>query len=126
MQEAQVAGCRTSAEADRYLEHKRKREAEESACRAKENAQVGPSNQGIPNVFMASESIGKDSNSRPAGHATLSSVNDMDIMGLNGADLLSEAVSCQYFLSSYLVILILTPILQWQGHIHLGYIFCNT
>ncbi|XP_015879299.2 transcriptional adapter ADA2b isoform X2 [Ziziphus jujuba] len=91
LKEAQAAGCRTSAEADRYLEHKRKREAEESARRAKENAQVGPSSQGVPNMFMASESIGKDSNSRPAGHAASSSVNDMDIMGLNGADLLSEA-----------------------------------
>lgn len=92
MQEAQSAGCRTSAEADRYLEHKRKREAEDSARRAKETAQVGPSSQGVPNVFMASQSIAKDSNSRP-GQATSSSVNDMDIMGFNGADLLSETVS---------------------------------
>lgn len=93
MQEAQSAGCRTSAEADRFLEHKRKREAEDSARRAKETAQIGPSSQGVPNAFMASQSICKDSNSRPAGQATSSFVNDMDIMGFNGADLLSEAVS---------------------------------
>ncbi|KAF3451863.1 hypothetical protein FNV43_RR07959 [Rhamnella rubrinervis] len=91
LKEAQSAGCRTSVEADRYLENKRKREAEDSACRAKETAQVGPSSQGVPNAFMASQSIGKDSNSRPVGQATSSSVNDMDIMGFNGADLLSEA-----------------------------------
>ena len=33
LQEARAAGCRNSAEADRYLAQKRKREAEESARR---------------------------------------------------------------------------------------------
>ncbi|KAK9267145.1 hypothetical protein L1049_009564 [Liquidambar formosana] len=83
LKEARAAGCRTSAEADRYIEQKRKREAEESA-------QVGPSSQGGLNVFMASESVGKDSNSRTAGQATPSAVNDLSIAGSFGADLLSE------------------------------------
>lgn len=91
LKEARASGCRTAAEADRYLEQKRKREAEESARRAKENAQVGPSSQAGPNAFMASESGGKESNSRPAVQATSTSANDLDIMGLQGADLLSES-----------------------------------
>ncbi|PRQ59192.1 hypothetical protein RchiOBHm_Chr1g0367461 [Rosa chinensis] len=41
--EARNAGCRTSSEADRYLEQKRKREAEENARRARESGEVGPS-----------------------------------------------------------------------------------
>ena len=91
MQEARAAGCRTSVEADRWLEHKRRREAEESARRAKESAQVGPSNPGASNTFMSSDSGGKDT--RPAGPAASSSGNEMDITGYYGADLLSEPVS---------------------------------
>ncbi|KAI4296030.1 hypothetical protein L6164_036020 [Bauhinia variegata] len=92
LKEARAAGCRTAAEANRYLEQKRRREAEESARRAKENSQVGPSNQGvpIPNAFMAIDSAAKDSNARPAGPAASSSVNEMDVTGYYGADLLSE------------------------------------
>ncbi|XP_021676501.2 transcriptional adapter ADA2b isoform X2 [Hevea brasiliensis] len=87
LKEARAAGCRTSVEADKYLEEKRKREAEESSHRAKESVQVGPSNQGGPSVFMASESVGKDSTTRPAGHY----VNDMDALGFYETQLLSEA-----------------------------------
>lgn len=79
IQEARNAGCRTSSEADRYLEHKRKREAEENARRAKESGEVGPSGQGGPN---------------------LSSTSEMDILGVYGSDLLSEAVSIHYQLPS--------------------------
>lgn len=93
MQEARAAGCRTSAEANRYLELKRKRESEENARRTKESAQIGPSSQAGPNTFMASESVGKELNSRPVGQAASSSVNDLDIGGSHGADLLSESVS---------------------------------
>ncbi|KAH7530044.1 hypothetical protein JRO89_XSUnG0027300 [Xanthoceras sorbifolium] len=39
LKEARAAGCRTSAEADRYLELKRRREAEEASRKAKESAQ---------------------------------------------------------------------------------------
>ncbi|GAV59866.1 Myb_DNA-binding domain-containing protein/ZZ domain-containing protein/SWIRM domain-containing protein [Cephalotus follicularis] len=91
LKEARAAGCRTSAEADRYMEQKKKREAEESSRRVKESAQVGPSNQGGQNVFMASESIGKDSSSRLPGQASSSHVNDLDIMGFYETQLLSEA-----------------------------------
>ncbi|XVF28047.1 hypothetical protein REPUB_Repub14bG0161800 [Reevesia pubescens] len=90
LKEAQAAGCRTSAEADRYLEQKRKREAEESSHRAKDGVQGGASGQGAPNSFMASESVGKDSNSRPTAQASSSYANDLDIMGFAETQLLSE------------------------------------
>jgi transcriptional adapter 2-alpha len=93
-QDARAAGCRTSAEADIYLKHKRKREVEENARVVKESSQVGPSSQAGPNAFMPSESVGKEFNSRPVGQATSNSVNDLD-MGFYGAELLSESVSMQ-------------------------------
>ena len=72
MQEARAAGCRTSGEADKYLEKKRKREAEENAHRAKESGQGGQKNA------MAAD-IGKDSSGQ-----------------LHGEELLSEAVSSSF------------------------------
>ncbi|XP_059440348.1 transcriptional adapter ADA2b-like [Corylus avellana] len=91
LKDARAAGCRTSAEADRYLKQKRKREVEENARLVKESSQVGPSSQAGPNAFMASESVGKEFDSRPVGQATSNSVNDLDIMGFYGAELLSES-----------------------------------
>lgn len=75
---------------DRYIDQKRRREAEENSRRAKEISQVGPSNQGGPNAL---ESIGKDSNSRPAGLNMSSYINDFYITGFYETQLLSEAVS---------------------------------
>ncbi|KAF7840527.1 Transcriptional adapter ADA2b [Senna tora] len=92
LKESRAAGCRTSAEADRYLEHKRRREAEESSRRMKERAQAGPNNHGVPNAFMSSsDSAGKDSSARPAGPAGSSSANEMDATGYHGSDLLSSS-----------------------------------
>ncbi|KAL4320948.1 hypothetical protein HN51_065118 [Arachis hypogaea] len=90
LKEARAAGCRNAAEAERYLLNKRRREADESARRVKESAQGGPSNQGVPNALMSPDSAGKDMSGRPAGPATSSSVNEMDVTGYYGADLLSE------------------------------------
>lgn len=91
LQEARAAGCRTSAEAERYLVQKRRRVAEENALRTKESAlQVGPSSQAVPNALMSPDSTGKDISARPA---TSSSVNEIDVTGYYGADLLSEPVS---------------------------------
>ncbi|XP_061955174.1 transcriptional adapter ADA2b-like [Populus nigra] len=90
LKDAQVAGCRTAVEADRYLEHKRKIEAEETSRRLKDNAQIGPSSQGAPNAFMSPDSVGKDSSTRPAGQGTSSYANDLDIMGFYETQLLSE------------------------------------
>lgn len=72
----------------------RRKEAEESSRRVKENAQVGPSNHGgVPNALMSPDSAGKDLSTRTAGPATSSSVNGMDLTGYFGVDLLSEPVS---------------------------------
>ncbi|GLT25826.1 hypothetical protein SLA2020_182800 [Shorea laevis] len=77
LKEARAAGCRTSAEADRYLEMKRKREAEELSRRAKQGAQIGPSGQVGPGAST--------------GHGSSSSVSDLDIMGFQETQLLSES-----------------------------------
>ncbi|PPR99916.1 hypothetical protein GOBAR_AA20747 [Gossypium barbadense] len=90
LKEARAAGCRTSAEADRYLEQKRRTEAEESSHRAKDGVQGGPGGQAAPNSFMASESVGKDSNARPTAQASSSYAKDLDIMGFAETQLLSE------------------------------------
>lgn len=102
MQEAQAAGCRTAAEADRYLEQKRKKEAEENSRRLKDNAQVGPSNHGAPNAFMPSESVGKDSSTRPAGQGSASYANGLDITGFYETQLLSETVSIKSLVHHHL------------------------
>jgi transcriptional adapter 2-alpha len=97
LQEARAAGCRNPAEAERYLAQKRRREAEENARRAREGAHVGPNNHGVPNALMSPDSTG----TRPAGPANSSSVNQIDLSGYYGADLLSEAVRIFYLLPSF-------------------------
>ncbi|XP_071691835.1 transcriptional adapter ADA2-like isoform X2 [Rutidosis leptorrhynchoides] len=106
LQEARASGCRTSADAERYIEQKRKREAEENARRVKDNVQPGPSGKFLqranhlkgdadnsprggvrgPTVL---DSSGKDS-STPGG-LNISNLDDWDVSGHTGADLLSEA-----------------------------------
>lgn len=93
MQEARLAGYRTPAEAEIFLDKKRKRESEEAERRVKDGNLTGPGSQGNSIMFIPSESAGKDSNSRPAVQALSGSVNDFDMLGFNGADFLSEAVS---------------------------------
>ncbi|KAI5583441.1 hypothetical protein BDE02_06G014700 [Populus trichocarpa] len=90
LKEAQAAGCRTAAEADRYLEQKRKKEAEENSSRLKDNALVGPSNHGAPNAFIPSESVRKDSSTRPVGQGSASYANGLDTTGFYETQLLSE------------------------------------
>ncbi|WZY84954.1 hypothetical protein YC2023_031338 [Brassica napus] len=63
-QEAQMAGCRSTAEAERYLGRKRKRESEEGMNRGKESSPV---------------------------QASSSYVNDLDMIGFNESQLLSES-----------------------------------
>lgn len=110
LQDARAAGCRTSAEAERYLEEKGKKEAEESAQQAKESAEAGPSGgKVLQRVNTAKgESDGsprgggrgsaglepgiKDTSSTTAGHAILRSLDVWDITGFPGEDLLSETV----------------------------------
>ncbi|GAB2298980.1 Transcriptional adapter ADA2b [Dionaea muscipula] len=89
LQEARAAGCHTSAEADRYLEQKRKREAEERAQKSKESAQVMLNNQGAPNTVAVE--LGRDSNCRTPGQGTPGSANGAEMLSFPGEELLSEA-----------------------------------
>nr|XP_043623741.1 transcriptional adapter ADA2-like isoform X2 [Erigeron canadensis] len=106
LQEARAAGCRTSADAERYIEQKRKREAEESARRVKDNVQPGPSGKFLQRAnhlkgdldsphggirgLTGLDSSGKDTSSAPGGLA-IANLDDWDVSGHLGADLLSEA-----------------------------------
>lgn len=77
LKEARTAGCRSSDEARRYIEQKRKREADENARSAEKNPQAGPSSQGGVNGPKFCESVGKDSNSRTTGHANSTSAVEL-------------------------------------------------
>ncbi|KAI3803608.1 hypothetical protein L1987_31765 [Smallanthus sonchifolius] len=101
LQEARASGCRTSADAERYIEHKRKREAEENARRVKDNIQPGPSGKFLQRANHLKGDLdnrgsalidtgGKDSSSAPGGLA-IANLDDWDVTGHFGADLLSEA-----------------------------------
>ncbi|CAM8949951.1 unnamed protein product [Rhodiola kirilowii] len=107
LQDARAAGCRTSSEAKRYIEQKRK-EAEESARKEMENIQPGPggkalmranhikgdfdsSPRGGPRRSMVLESGSKDLCSPNVGHSLASSIDVWDVSGFPGADLLSDA-----------------------------------
>ncbi|KAL7102525.1 hypothetical protein ACP275_08G125300 [Erythranthe tilingii] len=111
LQEARAAGCRTSTEAERYIEQKMKRELEleESARRVKESSQAGPSgkylqrmnnhhNNTSPRVGNKSPSVldpgGMDSssNTKQGGLAASDILSDnWDVTGFLGADILSQA-----------------------------------
>ncbi|KAL3614932.1 hypothetical protein CASFOL_040593 [Castilleja foliolosa] len=89
LKEARAAGCRTSTEADRYLERKR-RETEEGAHLRKENSQVGPSSQESLSVPVSSDSFGTHSTmTTSAGQANSST--DSDFVSVSGVSLLSES-----------------------------------
>ncbi|VVA12862.1 PREDICTED: mRNAional [Prunus dulcis] len=81
LQDARTAGCRTAAEASRYLEEKRKKKTEESSLRIKESSQAGLSGKGLQispwGPFKGSTAIS-------------SSLDYWDITGPFGADLLSQ------------------------------------
>ncbi|GLT70485.1 hypothetical protein SLA2020_425610 [Shorea laevis] len=104
LQEARAAGCCTAAEANRFLEEKRKKEAEESEHGVKEGAQ-GPngkvlqrqnhlkgefdaSPQGFVKGSTGLQPSGRDSSS--ALQPISSCVDEWDITGFVGVDLLSE------------------------------------
>ncbi|KAI3789411.1 hypothetical protein L2E82_02206 [Cichorium intybus] len=103
LQEARAAGCRTSADAERYIEQKRKREAEENARRMNSNnnnnnnnIQPGPSGKFLQRAnhlkgdLDGSPHGGKDSSSTGGG-LQIASLDDWDVTGHLGADLLNDA-----------------------------------
>ncbi|KAE8653717.1 Transcriptional adapter ADA2 [Hibiscus syriacus] len=98
LQEARAAGCRTTAEANKFIEQKRKKETEKNAQRLEENVQAGPSGKvllhgnprGIVRGSTGLQPFGKES-STVMGQTTLSTLDDWDITGFIGADLLSDS-----------------------------------
>lgn len=107
LQEARDAGCHTSAESDRFIEQKRKKEAEENVRKAKENCLLGPNGKlqqklnrtkseldTSPHV-SAKGSSGLELNvgdtSTSSGLSYANSVDDWDITGFPGSDLLSAS-----------------------------------
>ncbi|CAL9003546.1 unnamed protein product [Prunus brigantina] len=97
LQDARTAGCRTAAEASRYLEEKRKKETEESSLRIRESSQAGLSGKGLQisprGPFKESTGlhlVSKDS--FLTMQAISSSLGYWDITGLVGPDLLSQTV----------------------------------
>lgn len=120
VQDARVAGCRTSAEAESYIDQKRKRESEENACRVKEGSLAGPSGK-----FLQRANHLKDLDSSPRGVIRGSTVLDSglidspsltttgltipntfdkwDITGFLGAPLLTDAVRKQLFIACFIL-----------------------
>lgn len=104
LQECRAAGCRTRAEADAYIAQKKKREAEANAQKVKESTPVGgskvlqKSNRTIKGESPASPcGITDDNRTRGAtgnngkdSASTAKSLDDWDVTGLPGADLLNE------------------------------------
>ncbi|XP_021895421.1 transcriptional adapter ADA2a-like [Carica papaya] len=104
LQEARAAGCRTVAEANRFIEEKRKKDDEESAHRLKEGIQISQSGKvlqrtnnlkgevdGSPRgAAKGLQPFGKDSSSTTTGQAISISLDDWDINAFLGADLLSD------------------------------------
>ncbi|KAJ8568604.1 hypothetical protein K7X08_028137 [Anisodus acutangulus] len=108
LQDARAAGCRTSAEAERYVEQKRKRESEENVRRLKENPQSGPSGKylqraghfkvehdssprGVARGPEMLDSCCKDLSSTTTPHGVGSALDIWDVSGFLGAELLSES-----------------------------------
>ncbi|PON46048.1 Transcriptional adaptor [Parasponia andersonii] len=104
LKEARAAGCQTAAEANRFIAQKR-RKSEESALRIRESSLAGPSGKvmqkpnhlkgeldgsprGVVRGSMDLHPSSKDSSL--AMQSIASSLDDWDITGFAGADLLSE------------------------------------
>lgn len=95
MQEAHAAGCHSTADADRYLEQKRKKETEENGSR-KESCQDGGirSRDNILNSSISSaDPTNTYSSQRIACQSNPGSFADSDPMDCPAAEFLSAPVS---------------------------------
>ncbi|KAM5580387.1 transcriptional adapter ADA2 [Rosa sericea] len=96
LQEARAAGCRTAAEASKYLVQKRKNESEESLQKIKENSQAGASGKVLQQIsprgaVRGSALLHPGIKDLPLTTIPISNpLDDWDISGLAGANLLSE------------------------------------
>ncbi|KAL9251297.1 Transcriptional adapter ADA2b-like protein [Drosera capensis] len=98
LQEARAAGCRTSSEADTYIGQKRRREAEEDARRVKESVEAGPSGKILLRVKSEFNSSPRGNTRGPSSldaagknTAITSFLDEWDLTGFPGVDLLSES-----------------------------------
>ncbi|KAL1212006.1 Transcriptional adapter ADA2a [Cardamine amara subsp. amara] len=93
LQEARTAGYRTTSEANRFIEEKRKKESEESVMRLNQGApgsiagKTLKSPRGLPKNLQP---FGSDSLSKITLPRICSSLDNWDVSGLLGTDLLSE------------------------------------
>ncbi|XP_010486344.1 PREDICTED: transcriptional adapter ADA2a [Camelina sativa] len=94
LQEARTAGCKTASEAKRFIEEKRKKEAEESLLLRLNHGAPGSiagktlkSPRGLPRNLQP---FGSDSLSKVTPPIIYSGLDNWDVDGLLGADLLSE------------------------------------
>ncbi|CAH8259743.1 unnamed protein product [Arabidopsis lyrata] len=94
LQEARTAGCRTTSEANRFIEEKRKKEAEESVLLRLNHGAPGSiagktlkSPRGLPRNLQP---FGSDSLPKVTPPIIYSGLDTWDVDGLLGADLLSE------------------------------------
>ncbi|CAH8291288.1 unnamed protein product [Eruca vesicaria subsp. sativa] len=93
LQEARAAGCTTTTEANRFIEEKRKKEAEENLVRLNHGGQgsVGGKALKSPRGLQRNlQPFGSDSLSKATLPIICSSLDNWDVSGLLGADLLSE------------------------------------
>ncbi|KAK4486781.1 hypothetical protein RD792_006636 [Penstemon davidsonii] len=98
LQEARAAGCRTSAQVERYIEQKIKKESEENDHRLKESLQAGPSGKYLQrlNHQKVEQEISPTILDTGAKYFSTTSAGSnvseiWDVTGLLGANLLSEA-----------------------------------
>ncbi|EOA30269.1 hypothetical protein CARUB_v10013390mg [Capsella rubella] len=94
LQEAKTAGCKTSSEANRFIEEKRKKEAEDSIVLRLNHGAPGSiagktlkSPRGLPRNLQP---FGPDPLSKVTPPTIYSGLDNWDVNGLLGADLLSE------------------------------------
>ncbi|KNA18679.1 hypothetical protein SOVF_068490 [Spinacia oleracea] len=92
LEEAKAAGCRTSAEAERFIGLKRKIEAEEKTRKLRENVEACPGGGKVlvRNGPHNRDFVSRDTISTTTGQFMTSSLDEWDITGFPGADLLSE------------------------------------
>lgn len=96
LQEARAAGCTTTTEANRFIEEKRKKEAEENLVRLNHGGPGSVAGKGLKSPRGLQRNLqpfGSESLSKATLPIICSSLDNWDVSGLLGADLLSETVS---------------------------------
>uniref|UniRef100_A0A2P2L1B5 Uncharacterized protein n=1 Tax=Rhizophora mucronata TaxID=61149 RepID=A0A2P2L1B5_RHIMU len=96
LQEARVAGCRTAAEASKFIQEKRRKEAEEVTGPSSKvsdhlKGEADSSPHGLASGAAGLHPTSKELSSSVGKHYIPNPLEDWDISGFPGADLLSES-----------------------------------